>query len=109
MSDTCNEVEKNRQFWPSIKQQVQRKMNLSKISYLTWIHDLTLESVNQGRVIITVPSADSAVRVYIAERYTSCFQDAIANHTGERYKIEFVLKTDFMQITHGKTVGPEVK
>ena len=88
--------------WPDIKQQVRQQMNLSEVSYQTWIRGLALDSVNPGEVIIAVPSADTGAGIYIAERYAACFQDAIRNLTGETREVEFVLKPELMRSAAGR-------
>ncbi len=80
--------------WDEIKESIRKEHSLTNISYETWILPLKLYGIENGTVIIIVPSDQSQSVNYISNKYLLPFKVAIAEAMGSTYEVSFILEKD---------------
>ena len=87
-------MEKIRDNWDAIKEEIRREYKLFDTSYRTWVEPLKFHSVKDDVVNIIVPSNQSQAINYISSKYTSFFQVTITEMFEHDYNVKFVLEKD---------------
>ncbi|MCR5303414.1 MAG: chromosomal replication initiator protein DnaA [Lachnospiraceae bacterium] len=85
------DLEKN---WEEIKYSLMEKYDVTEVSYEAWIKNLSLGSVENGKVIIYVPSENSISLRYLTKNYTGIMSAAISEATNSICNVEFVLEPE---------------
>lgn len=75
--------------WNDILANVRRELQLSDVSFETWLQPLKIFSVEQGLVRIMVPMGDQML-TYMDSKFKTPVFVAIAEVTGEKYEVEFI-------------------
>ena len=83
-----------RENWEQIKEHVRDEYGLSAVSYTTWIKNLTLDKVENGSVMICIPSDQYHALNYISSKYSTYFKITITELMNENFEVSFVLASD---------------
>ncbi|MCD8208716.1 MAG: ATP-binding protein, partial [Bacteroidales bacterium] len=87
MGITMEELEKN---WEEILQRVKKEHDLTNVTFDTWVKPLKVYAVKDGCAYILVNGEQMGLS-YITQKYTLPLKMAIAEVTGTKYEIEFIL------------------
>ncbi|MHB8828816.1 MAG: chromosomal replication initiator protein DnaA [Syntrophales bacterium] len=78
------------------------KEKITKQNFDTWINPVQLQSLEDGRIVLTVPNR--FFRDWLQEHYLSLIRESLLSETGVIYNIEFIIKNEA-----GKNISPFVK
>ena len=92
-----------RENWEAIKETVRKEYNLSDISYRTWIEPLQFHNVENGIVLIVIPSDQAHALKYISTKYETYFKVTISEMMNSEYEVRFVLENEVYQSTSSAT------
>lgn len=86
------------QKWEEILLTVKEEYGVTEISYEFWLKPLKIHAVRNGYVYILVSNEPEALS-YIKKRYYLPLKVVIAEVTGEKYEIEFILPEEARKIS----------
>lgn len=87
-------MDKIREEWETIKENIRKEYDLSEISYTTWVDPLKYYKTENDVVIISIPSDQSHALKYISSKYKSYFQVMITEMMNHHYEVSFILEQD---------------
>ena len=80
--------------WEKIKQAINTELNLSNISYSTWIEPLQFYEVKDNMVFILIPSNQSHALNYISSKYSIFFKVTISEMMDHDYDVTFIMEKE---------------
>ncbi|TCT12240.1 chromosomal replication initiator protein DnaA [Natranaerovirga pectinivora] len=78
--------------WNEIQKVLREDLDISEISYKTWLESLKIVNVDNGTIVLETD--DEISRGYIERKYSKPLQIAIREIIGEPYKLQFVLPNE---------------
>ncbi|MBE5844298.1 MAG: chromosomal replication initiator protein DnaA [Butyrivibrio sp.] len=96
---------KLRENWDVIKDEVRKDLDMTTISFDTWVKPLTLYKYENDTVIILIPFDDSNALNYIEKKYLMFFTVRISEFLNQNVNIKFLLEKDVTinnEETHSK-------
>ncbi len=96
---------KLRDNWDIIKDEVRKDLDMTTISFDTWVKPLTLYKYENETVIILIPFDDSNALNYIEKKYLMFFTVRISEFLNQNVSIKFLLEKDINinnEETHSK-------
>jgi chromosomal replication initiator protein len=75
--------------WPAVLNKIKQDLDLTQISYTSWLEPIKLLSVENGEAVFMVPSGDMGIKV-LNKKYTLSLKVAIAEITGLSLDICYV-------------------
>ena len=86
--EPCMEDLENPEWWERTKSKLQNELNLSMLSYKTWIDPLELYKVEDGVVYLLAPL--KAMVEFVSEKYALHIQEYISLVLGQVYVVKII-------------------
>ena len=87
-------TQKIRENWDLIKEEVSRDLDMTPISFDTWVKPLAFHAYENGTATILIPLDNSNALNYIEKKYLMFFVVKISEFVNENVEVKFLLEKD---------------
>ena len=87
-------TQKIKENWEEIKEEIRNDLDMTKISFDTWVKPLSFHSFENGTATILIPFDDNNALNYIEKKYLMFFVVRISEFLDQNVNVKFLLEKD---------------